>query len=102
MRVVRQQLRGSHERSKLLVLHAFLTYVVSFQITKPVNVESILYCQKIFVGILDYEKFSYKKLKHENVRTQKFSDLRYLHQQEDVHCTMNLYVHQRVGVDNFT
>ena len=35
--------------------------VVSFQITKPRNIELILYCRKIFVGILD----------HKNIFTQK-------------------------------
>ena len=38
VRVVCQQLRGSHERSKL---HVFLACSVSFQITKPGNVELI-------------------------------------------------------------
>ena len=33
------QLRDSHECSKLFVLHVFLVCIVSFQITKPRNVE---------------------------------------------------------------
>ena len=39
--------------------------VVSFQITKPGNIESILYCHKIFVGILDHKNiFTQKKTKN--------------------------------------
>ena len=50
MRVVRQQLRGSHRCSKLFVIYNFLMWVVSFQITIPGNVESILYRQIFFVA----------------------------------------------------
>ena len=41
MRVVRQQLHGNHKCSKLFVPDIFLACIVSFQITKPGNVESI-------------------------------------------------------------
>jgi len=40
----------------------FLAGTVSFEITKPGNVELIYYRQKVFVGILH----------HENIFTQKF------------------------------
>ena len=56
---------------------------------------------KTFEGILDRKKFLHTKLKHENFITRKFSDLLYLHKQEDVICTANLYVNQWVGVDKF-
>ena len=60
----RKQLSGSHhshERSKLFVLHVFLVCVVSFQITKSGNVESLQYHHIIFVGILDYEYVTIRK-----------------------------------------
>ena len=63
---MRQQLRSSHKHSKLFKLHVFLKRVVSFQITKPGNIESI-YCQKIFMGILNHEN-----ILHEKFITQKF------------------------------
>ena len=64
MCVVRQQLRGSHECSKLFVLHFLLACVVSFQIIKPWNVESILYHQKVF---LTTKVYLHEKLEHENL-----------------------------------
>ena len=51
---------------KLFVFHLFLACAVSFQITKPGNVESIN-CQNIFVGIQD----------HENIFTWKFKTRRF-------------------------
>ena len=54
--VVRQQLHGNHERSIQAVR---IACVVSFQITKPGNVNR----QKIFVGILDHEIFLRENLK---------------------------------------
>ena len=36
--IVHQQLCGSHDCSRLFVLHVFLMCVISFQITKPWNV----------------------------------------------------------------
>ena len=52
---------GSFNYSKLLILHVFLSCVVSFQITKPWKIDYIP-SQKILVGILH----------HKNIFTWKF------------------------------
>ena len=79
MLVIHQQLNGSHEHSsKLFVLHVFLACAVSFQTTKPGNVESINTVKK-FSWVSWTTKISlHENLKHENFITWKFPDLRYL------------------------
>ena len=57
MRVVRQQLHGSHKRSKLFVLYVFLACVVSFQITKLNTVNKLSWVSSFTT------KYFYKKIK---------------------------------------
>ena len=57
---------------KLFILHVFLVFIVSFQITKPGNVESINTVKKFSWVSRTTKIFLCKNLKHKNFITQNF------------------------------